>query len=39
MGMSEKQSVAVALHEARSKGFKVPPPPQHIKRAEKGGYR
>lgn len=25
MGMGEKQAVAVALHEARDKGFSVPP--------------
>jgi hypothetical protein len=26
MGMSRKQSIAVALHEARDKGYDIPPP-------------
>jgi hypothetical protein len=40
MGMSDKQSQAVALHEARDKGYKVPPPPmpRHVRKAEKGRY-
>jgi len=38
-GKSQKQSVAIALSEARKKGFKVAPLPRHVRQAEKGRYR
>jgi len=38
-GKSQKQSVAIALSEARAKGFKVAPLPRHVRTAEKGRYR
>lgn len=36
-GVPEKQSVAIAFNMARERGFKVPPTPGHIRRAEKMG--
>ena len=34
-GVPKRQSVAIAFSEARERGFKVPPAPGHVRRAER----
>jgi len=36
-GVPKRQSVAIAFSEARERGFKVPPAPGHVRRAERMG--
>jgi len=36
-GVPKRQSVAIAFSEARERGFKVPPTPGHVRRAERMG--
>jgi hypothetical protein len=37
-GMSDEESLRLAMLQARAKGVRVDLPP-HVRRAEKGGYR
>ena len=34
-GVPKRQSVAIAFSMAREQGFKVPPAPRHVRRAER----